>query len=106
MTRKEYIEQKAKEALKAKAKDTIASGTVTVTKGKEAHEAEQRSAFYKAFISKDRTTMERVSEEVAKEYRAKGQSVAVNADGGYLVPVGIADSIMQKRTVLSGFRQL
>ena len=35
-----------------------------------------------------------------------GQSVAVNADGGYLVPVSIDDSIMQKRTQLSGFRRL
>src|SRR5215213_5957627 len=101
MTVKEYLEQKRKQ----KAKDTITPGP-TVTQTKEAADKAQRSAFYKAFIEKDRVGMAKMSEEVAKDYRAKGQSVAVNADGGYLVPISIADTILQKRTQLSGFRRL
>src|SRR5215203_814571 len=101
MTVKEYLEQKRKQ----KAKDTITPGP-TVTQTKQAADKEQRKAFYKAFIEKDRAGMAQISSEVAKDYRKKGQSVAVNADGGYLVPVSIADSIIQKRTQLSGFRRL
>jgi HK97 family phage major capsid protein len=99
MTVKKYLEQKRKQ----KAKDTIMPGP-SVTQTKEAADKEQRKAFYKAFIEKDRAGMAQISEQVAKDYKTKGQSVAVNADGGYLVPVSIADSILQKRTQLSGFR--
>jgi HK97 family phage major capsid protein len=101
VTVKEYLAQKANQ----KAKDQITPGP-TVTETKESHEKEQRKAFYKAFIEKDRAAMAKISDEVSKDYQKKGQSVAVNADGGYLVPIGIADSIIQKRTQLSGFRQL
>src|SRR4051794_14689437 len=101
MTVKEYLAKKAKE----KAKDTITPGP-TVTQTKEAEEKELRKAFYKAFIKKDRAGMDAVTKQVAAEYKAKGQNVAVNADGGYLVPTSIAESIIQKRTNLSGFRKL
>ena len=105
MTVKEYAEQKAAELAKAKAKDAIVPGT-TVTQTQKAADIEQRAEFYKAFIEKDRAGMARISEQVAKDYKTKGQNVAVNADGGYLVPTSIADSILQKRTQLSGFRRL
>src|SRR4051812_29743573 len=95
------MEQKRKE----KAKDAITPGT-TVTQTKKAAANEQRKAFYEAFIEKDRAKMAQISREVAKEYKAKGQNIAVNADGGYLVPTTVADSIIQKRTQLSGFRRL
>lgn len=103
MTRKEYLEAKLKEHKTKAAKDAIVTN---VTQTDEAVATEQRSAFYKAFINKDRSTMDKISNEVAKSYHAKGQSVAVDADGGYLVPITIAESILQKRTVLSGFRRL
>ncbi len=101
MTVKEYMEKKRKEA----AKDQVTPGP-SVTETKAAADKEQRKAFYKAFIEKDRPEMARISEQVAKDYKAKGQNVTVNADGGYLVPTSIADSIMQRRTQLSGFRRL
>jgi HK97 family phage major capsid protein len=101
MTVKEYMAKKAKE----KAKDTVTPG-VTVTQTKKEAEKEQRTAFYKALIEKDRGAMANISTAIEKELRTKGQNVTVSADGGYLVPTSIADSILQKRTQLSGFRQL
>lgn len=102
-TIKEYMEEKQKQ----KAKDTITGNdTTTVTQSKEAAAAEQTKAWYQALISKDRGLMDKVSAEIAKEYQEKGQSVAVNADGGYLVPTTVANSILEKRRQLSGFRQL
>lgn len=41
--------------------------------------------------------MGKVSNDIAEDYKKRGQQVAVNADGGYLVPLSVASSILEKR---------
>lgn len=111
-TIKELAAQKAAQ-IKADAKaaaDEAAKGAMPgatdVTKTAEDREQTIVTNFYKAFIDKDRALMAKVSNDIAEDYKKKGQSVAVNADGGYLVPTSVAASILEKRRTLSQFRQL
>lgn len=109
-TLKEYAEKKAAELAKAKSKDATPGApsktSPEVTKSKEQHEREQRTEFYRAFMEKDRGAMKALDKEIAAELRQKGQNITTPADGGYLVPTTVADSVLQKRTTLSGFRRL
>ncbi|MCF8783202.1 phage major capsid protein [Rhodococcus ruber] len=108
-TIKQLAAEKAKE-LKAEAekasKAALPAGAPDVTKSADARDREQVTAFYKAFIDKDRAAMNQLSKDIAADYAKKGQSIGTPADGGYLVPVTIAESIIRKRRNLSGFRQL
>jgi HK97 family phage major capsid protein len=100
------IKADAKAAADEKAKGALPGGASDVTKSADDREKTIVTNFYKAFIDKDRALMNKVSNDIAEDYKRKGQSVAVNADGGYLVPVSVANSILEKRRNLSQFRQL
>ncbi|ETT25255.1 phage major capsid protein, HK97 family [Rhodococcus rhodochrous ATCC 21198] len=113
LTIKELAAQKAKE-LKAeakaeadkKSKAAMPAGAPSVTKSKDAKSQEQVGAWYKALADKDRHTMNNINKEIAEDYAKKGQNITTSADGGYLVPTTVADSVLQKRRELSGFRRL
>ena len=109
-TQKEYISNKMAELQKKKSKDQVPGAAdksaPDVTKTDEVRDREQRTEFYRAFMEKDRAAMAKIDREVAQDYKKKGQNIATPADGGYLVPTTIADSILLKRNALSGFRRL
>lgn len=71
---------------------------------KKSEELEGR--FYRALAEKDNAKLREVSEEVAKIYEAKGQSVGVNEDGGYLVPITLERRIIEKLEEFSPIRQM
>lgn len=95
---------KAEEEKRAKGKTPAADPLIT--EGADQRESKIVTNFYQAFMTKDRALMEKVSKDIADDYAKKGQNVATNADGGYLVPVTVAANIMEKRRFLSQFRQL
>ncbi|WP_407107248.1 phage major capsid protein [Rhodococcus aetherivorans] len=109
LTIKQLAAEKAKE-IKAEAekasKAALPAGEPNITKDKDVKQREQVSAFYKALAEKDRHAMHNINKEIADEYAKKGQNVTTAADGGYLVPTTVAESILQKRRELSEFRRL
>ena len=69
MTVKEYLDKKPKKKPK-----TLLRLARPLPQTKEAADKEQRKAFYKAFIEKDRAGMAEISQEVAKEYKARART--------------------------------
>ena len=104
MTIKELAAKKAKEAAAVAAKNAV------VGKGEETKEEDREkdlnSRFYKALANKDVAELRELSSEFEKDYKAKGQSIGTDADGGYLVPTTLDTQIREKLRVLSPIRQI
>lgn len=62
--------------------------------------------FFKALASKDPAKLRELETEIIEDYKAKGQNISVDADGGYLVPETIASSINDKLEYVSPIRRL
>lgn len=105
MTIKELAAKKAKEAAAAAAKNKVV-GKDNEEKKEADREKDLNSRFYKALANKDVAELKALSEEFEKDYKAKGQSVGTNADGGYLVPTTLDTQIREKLRVLSPIRQI
>lgn len=107
-TLKEYIEARANEVLKTKAKDTVINhgGATKIS----AEDQKLASDFYKALSTKSTAEIEAVNGLVAKQYKAKaGQSITTigtGTAGGVLVPTSVADSIIQQLIYISPMRQI
>lgn len=62
--------------------------------------------FFKALASKDPAKLRDLETEIIEDYKAKGQNITTDADGGYLVPETIASSINDKLEFVSPIRRL
>ena len=87
--------------LKSLSKDAIAS-----REGVETDEKDRIKSFYKALASGDRAEMKAVQGEIAKDYKAKGQTVGTDNQGGILVPVTVSQSIQDKLEYVSPMRRI
>ncbi|RAN78010.1 hypothetical protein B5P43_18435 [Bacillus sp. SRB_336] len=107
-TLKEYIEARANELLKTKAKDMVTNhdGGTKIS----AEDQKLASDFYKALSTKSTAEIEAVNGLVAKQYKAKaGQNIGTigtGTAGGVLVPTSVADSIIQQLIYISPMRQI
>jgi HK97 family phage major capsid protein len=87
--------------LKAISKDSIAQ--------KENNQDDEKArikSFFTALATKDTQAMKAVEAEIAKDYKAKGQTVGTSNQGGILVPVTIAQSIQDKLEYVSPMRRI
>src|SRR5664279_5509492 len=105
MTVKEFTAQKLKELQTYDAKNHV----VQQKEQASAEEKELVSKFWKAIASKKLERLEDVNDLIAKDYKAKGQTVGTigsGTGGGILVPTTVADSIVSKMNYISPIRQI
>lgn len=90
---KEFLDEKAK------------SATIAIEK-KEAKATDKGvvASFYKALANRDTNALKGLQEEIAKAY--DGQSIGTDANGGYLVPVELADRIREQLVYISPIRSM
>lgn len=100
-TKMAAFEAQVENKLKDLSKDAIAS-----RENVEDGEKDRIKSFYKALASGDRAEMRAVQEEIAKDYKAKGQSVGTSNQGGILVPTTISQSIQDKLEYVSPMRRI
>jgi len=121
MTVKEYVAQKAAEA-ETRAKEKAAKDQLTATdiQTREIDEEKKLHAdFWKALASIDVAEVRKVNERVVKQYEAKGiewrnekelkqkaQTVGTSSQGGALVPVSLAQSIMKRQQYYAPMRTI
>lgn len=101
----EYVEKQMEEKLKKHSKDAIIDRTEKTSDA----DKELVRKFYMALASKNPARIEEVNELVAKDYKAKAQSVGTigsGTAGGILVPTTVADSIVKKMFYISPMRQI
>jgi len=107
-TRKQIL----KEFLDAKAKSAVTAIATQEDKSVEAKKAERElnQKFYKALAERDTATLKELQAEIAKQYSEKaladGQNITNNGDGGYLVPVTLANAIREQLAYVSPIRQI
>ena len=95
------FEAQVESKLKDLSKDAIASREQV-----EDGEKDRIKSFYKALASGDRAEMKAVQADIAKDYKAKGQSVGTDNQGGILVPTTISQSIQDKLEYVSPMRRI
>lgn len=95
------LEATVEKKLAAVSKDFIAQR-------EQAPEADRElvNKFYKALASKNPSEMSAVQEDIRKEYKEKGQSIGVDAEGGYLVPTTVASGVLDKLNYVSPIRRI
>lgn len=105
MTIKEYTAQKLKELQKFDAKNHVIAQKEQASTEEKALVAQ----FWKAIASQDKAELKAVDALIAKDYKAKGQSVGTvgtGTTGGILVPTTVPDSIAAKMNYISPVRQI
>ena len=95
------LEAEVEEKLKSASKDFVAKREKAPKEDRELV-----SKFYKALASRDHGQMKEVQADIVKEYKEKGQVIGTDADGGYLVPTTIANSINDKLEYVSPMRRI
>lgn len=109
-TRKEYIEKKMADAIKAKSQDQVpgAPGTDApdITETDESKSRSINSGFFKALATKDSAEMGKAQKHIREQYKAKGQTIGTDAEGGVLVPLTVDQNIRQQLEYISPIRQI
>lgn len=98
---KSALEAEVETKLAAVSKDFIAQREEAPKEDKELV-----SKFYKALASRDFGRMQDVQKEIREEYKAKGQTIGTDDEGGYLVPTTIASGIIDKLEYVSPMRRI
>ena len=90
--------------------DTKAKSMVITDKSAKKTDSKTLKSFYKALADRDNTTLRELQGDIAKAYEEKalgdGQNITNTGDGGYLVPVELADAIREQLAYISPIRQI
>lgn len=97
----DYVAKAMEEKLKKQSKDAIRKKEET-----KSEDRELVSKFYKALASQDKGQFREVNDLVAKDYKAKAQTVGTSSQGGLLVPTTVRQSILTKMRFISPMRQI
>lgn len=95
------LEAQIEEKLKELSKDAISARSNETPENKELV-----AKYYKALASKDPAKLKELETEIIEDYKAKGQNISADPDGGYLVPETIASSINDKLEYVSPLRRV